>query len=131
MNMPGWGRGAPTHHKAQAGGAWAGGPGRGRADGQPGRTGTLGKLPRGWVRQDRAGKSYMGRGAWHLTETRPGPADTATEAREESRCQAGLGAPAGKQPLNPNPLCYRSDRGGHTSPLLPLNTVYRASGMLV
>lgn len=112
MNMPGWGRGAPTRHKAQADGARAGGPGRGRADGLP-------------------GKSHMGRGAWRLTETRPGPADTATEAAEESRRQAGLGAPAGKQPLNPNPLCYRSDRGGHTSPLLPLNTVYRASGMLV
>lgn len=54
------------------------GPGRGRAEGRPGGTGSLGAVHTGWATLDRAGRSHTVRGAQHLTETRPGPADTAT-----------------------------------------------------
>lgn len=55
------------------------GPGGGRAeDRQPWA------VHMGWVRLGRAGRSHTVRGARHLTETRPGPADTATGPRRKA-----------------------------------------------
>lgn len=56
-------------------------PGRDLVEGEPraslGGTGSLRAVHTGWATLDRAGRSHTGRGAQHLTETRPGPADTA------------------------------------------------------
>lgn len=64
------------------------GPGGGRAEGWPGRTGSLWAVHIG-AGQDwtELGRSHTVRGVEHLTEARPRPADTATGAWEESRHQ--------------------------------------------
>lgn len=73
-----------THHKAQAGSAQAGHPGTQAGTwwrGAEGQAGSLGAAHAGNGPDGTGlGKRPTVRGAWHLMETRPGPADTATGA---------------------------------------------------